>query len=146
MMSVLEVQHTKREPDCPRYQKEAGNGGDCPDRSTQLCPDADGDAQHVRARHKLAKAHDVGKILLAYPPALIDGDAARPDKPTAATDPVERDLEERDGQRGERNRVLQVARLCRLSSHLRPPEHRAAFGPPSHVLVLVTMMQVRIMR
>ncbi len=96
--------------------------------------------------HKLAKAHDVGKILRAYPLALIDSDAARPDKPTAATDPVERDLEERDGQRGERNRVLQVSLLYRLSSHLRPPEHRAAYRPPSHGLVPVTMMQVRIMR
>jgi hypothetical protein len=42
--------------------------------------------------------------------------------------------------------VLQVALLCRLNSHLQPPEHRAGFGPPSHALVRVTMMQARIMR
>jgi hypothetical protein len=40
MMSVLKVQQTERKTDCPGYQKEAGNGGDCPDGAAQLCPDA----------------------------------------------------------------------------------------------------------
>jgi hypothetical protein len=76
MMSVLEEQQSERKTDCPGYQKEAGNSGDCSDGAAQLCPDANGDADNVRAGQKLAQAHDIGEILFGYPPALIDGDAA----------------------------------------------------------------------
>ena len=72
-----------------------------PIAAPQLRPDADRDADDVRPGHELAKAYDVGKFLLAYPAALLDGDAARPDE--AAAEAAERDLEERDEQRCERN-------------------------------------------
>jgi hypothetical protein len=87
MMSVLKVQQTERKTDCPGYQKEAGNGGDCPDGAAQLCPDAKDDADNVRPGQKLAQAHDIGEILFGYPPALIDGDAACPNQPAATADP-----------------------------------------------------------
>jgi hypothetical protein len=86
--SVLEVQQSERKTDCPGYQKKAGNSGDCSDGAAQLCSDANGDADNVRTWQKLAQAHDIGEILFGYPPSLIDGDAARPDKPAATADPV----------------------------------------------------------
>jgi hypothetical protein len=102
-MSLLKVQHTERKTDCPGYQKEAGNGGDCSDGAAQLCSDANGDADNVRAGQKLAHAHDIGEILIGYPSAMIDGDPARPDQ--AATEAAERDLEKCDEKGSKRNRL-----------------------------------------
>jgi hypothetical protein len=87
MMNVLKVQQTERKTDCPGYQKEAGNGGECPDGAAQLCPDAKDDADNVRPGQKLAQAHDIGEILFGYPPALIDGDAACLNQPAATAAP-----------------------------------------------------------
>ena len=75
LVGVLEVQQTEHKTDDPGYQKKSGNGGDCPDGAAQICSDANGDADNVRAGQKLAQAHHIGEILFGYPSALIDGDA-----------------------------------------------------------------------
>jgi hypothetical protein len=103
MIGVLEIQHTGRKTDYPGYQKEAGDGGGCPGSASQSCPDANRDADDVRAGHELAQAHDVGKFLLGNPPALIYRDAACPNKAAPAADPAERNLQERDKQSSQRN-------------------------------------------
>jgi hypothetical protein len=70
----------------------------------------------ARSGHELAKADNVGEFPVAYPAAVLDGDAARPDNSAAAADTAEGDGEERGKKRGERNRPLHVLLLgCRLS-------------------------------
>ena len=115
-------------PNSPWDDKEAGDRGDCTDRAPRFSPDANCDADDVWPRHELAKAHDVGKFLLADPAALLHGDPTRPDDPAAKA--AERAGEERDEERRQRNRLLQVPLMRRLG-HLRSPGHRAAVGPPS---------------
>ena len=106
---VLEIQRAKRETNCPGYQHEAGDSGECAAQASQLGPHTDRDPDNVGSGHELAKAYDIGKFLLAYPPAPLDGDAARPDEP--ATEAAERDGEERSEQRCQRNGSRQVP-LC----------------------------------
>src|SRR5229473_3505925 len=94
MVSLREVQHANREPDHPWDHQETGGGGDRADGASQSCPDADRNADDVRAGHELAKADDVPKFPLADPPTLVDGDAVCPDE--TAAEPAQRDLEECD--------------------------------------------------
>src|SRR5712671_4687035 len=129
MVSLREVQHTNREPDRPRDHQETAGGGNRTDGASQSCPDADRDTDDIRSRHELAETDDVGEFGLAYPPALIDGDAVRPDE--AAAEPAQRDLEECDKKRAERYGLCECSRRCRLE-HCRPPngwrassQHRA---------------------
>ena len=75
--------------------------GECTTYASQLRPHTDRDPDNVGTGHELAKAYDIGKLLLIDPLLLLDGDAARPDDSPAEA--AERDDEERSEQRCERN-------------------------------------------
>src|SRR5437764_13803175 len=93
ILSELYTQHAHNEADCPRYQKKTRDSSHRSHCATQPCADTYRDADNIRAGHELAEAHNIGKVLLTYPPLLIDSEAPRPDKPASTADPVQRDLQ-----------------------------------------------------
>src|SRR6266446_1696907 len=127
MVSLREVQHANREPDRPWDHQETAGGGNRTYGASQSCPDADRDTDDVRSRHELAETDDVGESGLAYPPALVDGDAMRPDEPAA--EPAQRDLAIKSAPSGTGSGNVRSAAVWNITGPRMVREHQANVEP-----------------